>query len=524
MGRVFVSLVAADRRDLFLSLKALSTLVGISGAKRNACAAVSVNGEVRAACEQERLTRVREIGVEAGGFPVQAIDAGLAIAGRHRADVSAYVVAEHRIEPGDGRRVIEVDHHRAHAATAFLTSPHDRAAILVCDGNPGRELSVWIGEGTGLVDRRWPWRGRAFTTLYSECAEMFGFARHGEEHRLETLAHRGTGRQAEELRAVIRYADGSVEVDPSWRAAIDQLIRNSPRCSEGQPVEAASAVQARIGELLLELVAEIRASVDTDTLCLGGGLFYNTYFNTLIQTAGIFARTFVPINPGNAGLAVGISRLEAPGLEGRRVPLSPFLGPEYDAEAIKTTLDGCKLSYQFLGDSEVVDAAVAALTRGQLVGWFQGRMEWGPRALGHRSILADPRSPYVLDNLNFFLRKRERSRPFGVSVCEDTVGDFFCGPPASACMEFQYRLRDDRLRHIIPPGATAIRVQTLNAGERLFWTLHKRMQQATGTGVLVNTSFNGFHEPIVCAPRDAVRVFYGTGLDMLVIGQFVLTK
>jgi carbamoyltransferase len=509
-----------------LNLRSEPTFVGISGAKRNACAAVAVGGEVLAACEQERLTRVRGIGVEMGGLPEQAIDAGLAVVGRRREDVSAYVIAEPRINRDAFPHAIGVEHHRAHAATAFLTSSCERAAVLVCDSNPGRELSVWIGDGSRLADLEWPWRGRALTTLYSECAEIFGFPRNGQEHRLETLAHRGTGRQAEELRGVLQYGDGALDLQSGWQAAIQQLIRNGRRCSEGQPVEAASAVQGRIGELLLEIVRDIRAAVDTDAICLAGGLFFNTYFNTLVQTSGIFEKTFVPINPGNAGLAVGISRLQ--GLEGRSgrstAPLSPFLGPEYDQEAIKTTLDGCKLSYQFVSESEALDVAVTALSRGQLVGWFQSRMEWGPRALGHRSILADPRSPYVLDNLNFYLRKRERWRPFGVSVCADTLGEFFCGPPASPYMEFECRLRDDRLRHIVPPGAASVRVQTIGADQRLFWALHKRMQQATGTGVLVNTSFNGFHEPIVCTPRDAVRVFYGTGLDVLVIGQFVLTK
>ena len=266
--------------------------------------------------------------------------------------------------------------------------------------------------------------------------------------------------------------------------------------------------------------------MDVDTLCLGGGLFYNTYFNSLVSTSGIFRQTFVPINPGNAGLSAGaallVSREQVSG--GARDAVTPFLGPDYDSETIKATLDGCKLSYEFLSDTDATDAAVAALTRGELVGWFQGRMEWGHRALGHRSILADPRSPYVLDNLNFFLRKRERSRPFGLAVCADAAPQLFCGPPASAFMEYEYRPRDDRFRHMMPAGATSIRVQTVRSDRGTFSTLLKRMEQQTGTAALVNTSFNGFREPIVCSPRDAIRVFYGTGLDMLVMGRFVLRK
>jgi carbamoyltransferase len=151
-------------------------------------------------------------------------------------------------------------------------------------------------------------------------------------------------------------------------------------------------------------------------------------------------------------------------------------------------------------------------------------MESGHRALGHRSILADARSPYVLDNLNHFLRKRERSRPFGLAACNDAVPKLFCGPSASPFMEYEYRPRDDRFRHVVPSGAASIRLQTVAADAGSFWRLLKRFEQVTGTGALVNTSFNGFHEPIVCSPRDAIRVFYGTGLDMLAIGQFILRK
>ena len=502
------------------------TIVGISGAKRNACAAVSVDGRIRAACEQERLTRVRGVGLEAKQLPSEGLDQVLALAERRQEDVTSYVIAESEILLPVDVPTVSIDHHRAHAATAFLTSPFQRAAVLVCDSSSERELSVWTANGATLKDEQWSWP-HAFATLYSDCAELFRFGRHGHEHRLEALARLGGGERADELRTTFRYVDGTLEVDDAWRGHVERLIQRARR-PDGLAMEAASAFQRRIGELLLALVADIHVRFGHDTLCLGGGLFYNTYFTTLIRTSGIFKNVFVPINPGNAGLAIGGPLLVA-GAESGVAPVSrevsPFLGPEYDSRAIKATLDGCKLSYAFLSETDVIDAAVDALSRGQLVAWFQGRMEWGHRSLGHRSILADPRSPYVLDNLNFFLRKRERWRSFGVSVCEDAVADLFCGPPSSPYMEYEYTTRDrESLRHIMPPGATSIRAQTVTSDAGLFWILHKRMEHATGSGVLVNTSFNGFHEPIVCSPRDAVSVFYGTGLETLVLGQFVLRK
>jgi carbamoyltransferase len=501
-------------------------VLGISGAKRNACAAICVDGQIGAACEQERLTRARGVGLPAGALPLEAVDQVIALSHSRKDGVESYVVAEPQVRLPMSLRTVAVDHHRAHAAAAFLTSSFDRAAVLICDSHSDRELSVWTGSGADLEDRNWPWRGRAFATLYSECAGLFDLAGpSGQAYGLEVLAHLGRGDAAQQLRDVFRYAGGALEVDQNWRERLHGMIQTE-RQRHGDAAETAAAIQGRIGELLLELVGDIRKSVETDSICLGGGLFYNTYFNSLISTSGIFKQVFVPINPGNAGLAVGGALLVAQQARGGRISrkVPAFLGPEYDSEAIKATLDGCKLSYEYVTETEALDSTVAALGKGQLVAWFQGRMEWGHRALGHRSILADPRSPYVLDNLNFFLRKRERSRPFGVAVCEEAAPSLFCGPAASPFMEFQYRVRDDQFRHVMPAGATAIRVQTVAPDMGLFWSLLKRMEQATGSSALVNTSFNAFHEPIVCNPRDAVRVFFGTGLDMLVIGRFILRK
>jgi carbamoyltransferase len=395
--------------------------------------------------------------------------------------------------------------------------------VLVCDTDSARELSVWFGDGKRLNDLKWPWHGRAFASLYTECAGLFGFAP-GQPHRLEALAHLGSGTRIHELATTYRYTEGALEFDSGWRAHLDQMIQGD-RPRYGHAAETASAFQGRIGELLVALLTDVRAATDADALCLAGGLFYNTYFNTVIRASGLFKETFVPINPGNAGLAIGASLMVAEGDGCQNKPVvSPFLGAGYESEAVKETLDSCKLSYEFVSETEAQDAAVGALARGHLVGWFQGRMEWGHRALGHRSILANPLCEYVLDNLNFFLRKRERSRPFGVSVCRDDVHGLFSGPPSSPWMEHEYRPRGDRFRHVIPIGASTIRVQTVTQDQQPFWALLKKMEQATGVAALVNTSFNGFHEPIVCSPRDAVRVFFGTGLDMLVIGRFVLRK
>jgi carbamoyltransferase len=242
--------------------------------------------------------------------------------------------------------------------------------------------------------------------------------------------------------------------------------------------------------------------------------------------SGTFDHVFVTPNPGNAGIAAGAAlALGTREIDGPREEASAFLGPEYSPEEIKATLDNCKLSYECLSYDELVASCVRDLLAGRLIGWFHGRMEWAHRALGNRSILANPLSPYVLDNLNVFLKQRERSRAYSLSVCEEHVAQHFEGPPRSAWMEYDYRVKDRALfRHVLPDGATALRVQTVDRTPTLFRQIHMAFGAASGTGVLVNTSFNGFSEPIVCSPRDAIRVFYGTGLDVLVLGRFIIRK
>jgi len=221
------------------------------------------------------------------------------------------------------------------------------------------------------------------------------------------------------------------------------------------------------------------------------------------------------------GAALSVSR--RPGTPAQEV--SPFLGPEYDLEQIKLTLDNCKLSYEWLSEYDILDRVVDALVKGHLVGWFQGRMEWGHRALGNRSILASPLSPFVLDNLNTYLKHRHLYRAYGLSVPEEDASRYFAGPARSRWMEYDYQIRDEStFVNVLPGQARTLRVQTVPAVSRQFHALHRAFEATTGVPVLINTSFNGFSEPIVCSPRDAVRVFFGTGLDLLVLARFVIHK
>ncbi len=379
-----------------------------------------------------------------------------------------------------------------------------------------------------LEDRNWPWRGRAFATLYSECAELFDFdGPAGQAYGLEVLAHLGRGDATAQLRDVFRYVDGALEVEQNWRGRLQRDGSGRAPTAGSRGGNGCCDTAQNRGAAARAVGGHQKVRRDVDSICLGGGLFYNTYFNSLVSTSGIFKQVFVPINPGNAGLAVGGALMvgrqasrrasqprSLPVSRDRNTTRKPSKRHSMAANFRTSTLRRPKRSTLRWPHSARVNSSP-----GFRAGWNGATAHSGTGAFLRIHVLRTCSTISI-----FFSGKRERSRPFGVAVCEEAVPSLFCGPAASPFMEFQYRVRDDQFRHVMPAGATAIRVQTVAPDMGLFWSLLKRMEQATGSSALVNTSFNAFHEPIVCNPRDAVRVFFGTGLDMLVIGRFILRK
>ena len=496
---------------------------GLSGASSQACVALVADSPRIGVCEQERVTRIRRAGSNSTGLPDEALDLLLDRFGGTRSDVVRYAMAESAGEFGDDRVTERLDHHLAHACTAYLSSPFTSATIVVCD-HEAPKISVWKGSGKDVTRVEWPWRGNGFIELYSACAAIAGFASGPGEQRLEALARLAPDHRDHRVDGLFHTDGSSIEVKPDWQSLVEAWVTEAR--NRGGVVACAglaAALQARITELFLAFLQQVRRSTGDQHLCLAGSLFYNSSINTAAKQTDLFSDVFVPIDPGNPGLAVGTA-LHA----NHRDPelLSPFLGPSYEAREIKATLDNCKLRYDWKGDDDVVDLAVNALRKGMLVAWFEGGMEWGPRALGARSILASPFSPYVLENLNGFLKRRQSWRGYGLSVVKEALGEHFDGPDSAPFMESDYRLRNPTtFKHVLPAPGSKVRV---HGADRRSPSRFRRLLEAFGsvTGVpcLVNTSFNGFHEPIVCSPRDAVRVFYGSGVDMLVLEQFVLVK
>jgi carbamoyltransferase len=492
--------------------------LGLGGVRRHACAAVADRHDVLSVCEQERITRVRGAGYNGTGLPDEAVDAALASVGAARSDVTMCAVAEEVAAelPWPTERF---NHHHAHACAAYLTSPFQSAAILVCDHEPPG-VSVWVGNGPDVQRIDWPWTGPSISALYTQCARLFGFTATGGDQMFEALARLMMSDPDDRLPVIFSTDGAAIEEQPDWRSIVKELLA-SPRVTAKARV--AAAVQRQIERLAVEVLARIQTATERSVVCLGGSLFYHSSINTAVRQSGLFERVFVPANPGNAGLSVGAA-MRASQLAPRRV--SAFLGPSYDPDAIKATLDNCKLRYDWVEEGAAIRTAVKHLTQGRLVGWFEGRMEWGPRALGARSILASPFHPHVLENLNRFLKRREEWRGYAVSVLDEALSTHFSGPAEAPFMECDYRPKDaGAFRWALPSPCAAIRVQTVGADSPpRYRELVRAFGEVTGVPCVMNTSFNGFHEPIVCTPRDAVRVFYGSGLDVLLLDRFELTK
>jgi carbamoyltransferase len=491
-------------------------LVGVSGSLRNACVALSSPKRVVGICEQERVTRVRAAGVNASGLPDEALDELLRRAGRSRKDVASYVTSEEAL----GGIGTVLDHHLAHACAAFLSSPFETSSIVVCDHEPPY-VSVWSGASGTVTSLDWPWSGVGFAEFYSRSAELLGFGGSGKEQRLEALARLEQTARSIDADRVLGLDSEGLRLNPHWQEQVACLDRSG---TAHERATSAAALQARIGDVLVEFIDDVRRRIPGGSrLCLGGSLFYNSYFNSRIKQSNAFDDVFIPINPGNAGAALG-AVLHACSKTRQRV--SPFLGPSYSSEEIKGTLDNCKLTYQWVSETDTVGIAVEALRKGRLVAWFDGAMEWGPRALGARSIVASPFSPFVLDNLNRFLKQREPWRGYALSGVGAAVSSDFSGPGQSPFMECDFVPRDRaRYRNVLPGPGASVRAHTVDADVNpRFHGLLKAFGEVSGSAMLVNTSFNGFQEPMVCSPRDAIRVFFGTGIDVLVLGQFVLQK
>ena len=423
-----------------------------------------------------------------------------------------------------------VAHHLAHAASAFHVSPFERSAVLTLDGRGERATTGYaIGQGTELE-----WLGQvhmphSLGLLYEQVTDYLGFLRSSDEYKVMALASFGKPQFVPEFRAMVRLgAEGRYTIEPPRLE-----VQFGPARRRGGPLEPrhydiAHALQVVLEETVLEMARWLHGASGCDDLCMAGGVALNCVMNARVRDRGPFRRIWVQPAAGDAGTALGAAvwiDAKERGAGDRTYRMDhAYLGPGFGDDEIEAFLHRSKLPYHWLSD--VPRQVAEILARDRVIGWFQGRMEFGPRALGARSILASPIHAAMQARLNE-IKDREDFRPVAPVVIEEEAAEWFVGVDISPFMLFTFDVRPDKADRIPAVRHTdgTARIQTVNRAQHpLYYDLLKAFQARTGVPVLVNTSFNTRGEPIVCTPRDAVESFWTSPLDALVIGPFLLEK
>jgi carbamoyltransferase len=423
-----------------------------------------------------------------------------------------------------------VTHHLAHAASAFHASPFSEAAVLTLDGQGEKATTGYaLGRGNDLE-----WLGQVHMPhslghLYERVTEYLGFLHASDEYKVMALASYGKPRYQGEFRDIIRLGgNGQYEIGTARLEERFGPARERGAHLDQRHFDIARSLQVALEEAVLEISRWLHGATRCVNLCLAGGVALNCVMNARLRDHGPFKKIWVQPAAGDAGTALGaavwIDARERGTVQRGYCMEHAFIGPEYGDEEIEQFLRWSKLPFRRLGD--VAGETADLLVRDRVIGWFQGRMEFGPRSLGARSILASPIRAEMQARLND-IKDREDFRPVAPVVLEEEAGNWFVGAHVSPFMLFVFDVRPDKaglipaVRHV---DGTA-RIQTINRRQNpVYYDLLKAFQARTGVPVLVNTSFNTRGEPLVCTPRDAVESFWTSPLDALVIGSFLLEK
>jgi carbamoyltransferase len=454
-------------------------------------------------------------------------------------------------------KVVHLEHHLCHAASAFYASDADRALVLTLDEQgDGRSGSVALGEDTRLrVLESIPFP-HSPAWIFSQITDLIGFTAHADEHKTQWLGLEGEPAFEGIFLEMLRRAPGklprlatryfnaglaghiafspkfyrAVGVDPGTGKAAEA---GSPRAPIPEPLrkQLAASVQQACCTVAAEIAEAYRKKTGAKSLCLAGGLFLNPVIASHVERNTGFERVFVQPAAGNEGAALGAAWYVRHHVQKkpRAAPIEKLdWGPSYSNQEIKQVLDNCKARYRFhVADEQNLEETIQLLVAGKIVGWFHGAAEFGPRALGNRSLLASPWAPYVKENLNEFVKHREAFRPFAISVPAERAAEFFDYSPSARFMATLGVAKPEAgrlLEGFLLPGGRLRLHAVERAANPLLWSLIERFGKFAAAPMLVNTSFNLFGEPLVVSPRDAVRSYYCSGVDALVIGSFSLAK
>lgn len=436
-------------------------------------------------------------------------------------------------------KVCFVEHHLAHAASAFFPSPFDEAAILSIDGIGETSCTLMaLGAGTEIKKFKELLYPNSLGFFYEEITTFLGFQRNHDEYKVMALAAYGKPRYYDNLKRLLsRTRDGEYEVNIDFRRSsifgAQELHKElGPPRLWGAPLnerhaDIAASAQKLLEETVLHMVSWLRKSGGRENLCLAGGVALNCVLTERIRQESGFKRVWVQPAANDAGTALGAalwvwhSVLNQPR---QYVMTDAYLGPEFSEAEIEEQLLKNRNNYKLVPG--IARQCAELISQGKTVGWFQGRMEWGPRALGNRSILADPRDPVMRDKLNR-IKGREDFRPLAPAILAQSVGDYFECVEPSPFMLFARTVKSDqreRIPAVVHVDGSA-RVQTVNSKDNpLLHELIVEFQRITGIPLIVNTSMNYQGKPIVCTVEQAIDCFYNSGLDYLALGRFLLSK
>ncbi|MEX2264947.1 MAG: carbamoyltransferase C-terminal domain-containing protein [Bryobacteraceae bacterium] len=527
-------------------------IVGIGGILGDAATALVKDGKLVAGVEEAKVGRRGQRRRLLAEVPEESLAWCLTMAGVRTQDVDCVAVVRPISSGNDAAfllqlrerfpksRIVLVEHHRAHAASAFYASPYETAAVLTLDRAGDIRCSArWQAEGNRLTLERESFYPDSIADVYSRATELLGFRANADEHKVQWLSVTGDDRFVDLFLRILPPHNGDwprldrsfIDAGRITHGGFSAKFYNCLGIEDGAPVpepirpHLAAGIQRALEQRAIEMAGS------GTNLCLGGGLGLNALLVAALEQRARFSSVFVQPAAGNAGTALGAvfhawhNTYQRP----ERIGIGNLcLGPSFDAEQIKQVLENCKLRFRYLPTTEeLADATVAELNENKIVAWMHGRMEFGPRALGNRSILASPRDPYSAENLNAYIKHRESFRKFAASVPAELASEYFEVGPNARFLATVGRVREPHagafrsavLAHDL------IRVQTVDRNDNpLYWKLLHTAGRATGLPVLYNTSFNLFGDPLVCTPRDAVRSFYSSGVDSMLVGNFLLQK
>ncbi len=441
--------------------------------------------------------------------------------------------------------ILFIEHHMSHGASSFLVSPFKEAAILSLDG-VGEWATATYGVGRDrdieiLKEINFP---HSLGLLYSAFTYYLGFKVNSAEYKVMGLAPYGEPKYVDRIREIFSIAeDGSFKTDMKYFAydygltmtnrRFDDLFGGPPRRPdqklEQRHMDLAASVQRITEEVVLKMATHLHRETGMENLCMAGGVALNCVANGRVIRETPFRQLFIQPAAGDAGGAVGVASYIHHHIKDNPrefVWEHTFLGPGFSAEEIKDYLEGIGAPYHRFDKDELLRTVAQLIDKQNVIGWFQGRMEFGPRALGNRSIIADARNPKNKDIVNLKIKFRESFRPFAPTILEDHCQEYFELDRPSPYMLLVAQVREDKR---VIPSVTHVdgsaRIQTVSRKENpLYYDLINEFYKLTGCPVIINTSFNVRGEPIVCTPQDAFACFMRTNMDYLIMANFLLDK